>query len=322
MFAKQSPTSTRSSSSGHSDEPALVKVRYTDAEGRVILRRTDGPCGYAAGDVNLYRYVRSRPVGSTDPSGLWEQGSGGESGKKWAPTHVGGRKWTSADGKFSVDAELKEIREKSIVLKKADGSEVEVPMDQLAANDRLYVLGQRVMPANIKMDSSTISDAHKRRQWEEAVYRDIGALSELSDGAKLLDDIAQVAKPTEMFFRGKKVGGGRPINDTPIILVPREGGDNHTLIQPPRDRLGGSQSVRVHYSPFDTQGDLVEGGGSRERPAFLSLGKELSTGNKALRGPIANVMEEERRSAAFENLLRDQYNRVPGNRQLPHRRLP
>ena len=41
-------------------------------------------CSLAADDTNLYRYVGNRPVGSTDPSGLWEDryGSGG-SGAQW-----------------------------------------------------------------------------------------------------------------------------------------------------------------------------------------------------------------------------------------------
>jgi len=45
---------------------------------------TRDPLGFAAGDANLYRYVGNRPVGSTDPSGLWEEsGSGGFQGT-WA----------------------------------------------------------------------------------------------------------------------------------------------------------------------------------------------------------------------------------------------
>jgi RHS repeat-associated protein len=38
------------------------------------------PLGFVAGDTNLYRYVGNRPVGSRDPSGLWEDGSGGSGG--------------------------------------------------------------------------------------------------------------------------------------------------------------------------------------------------------------------------------------------------
>ncbi len=34
---------------------------------------TRDPLGFAAGDANLYRYVGNRPVGSTDPTGLWEE---------------------------------------------------------------------------------------------------------------------------------------------------------------------------------------------------------------------------------------------------------
>jgi hypothetical protein len=49
------------------------------------------------------------------------------------------RMWTSADGKFTVDAELVEQQGDSIRLKKADGSVISVPVAKISQADREYL---------------------------------------------------------------------------------------------------------------------------------------------------------------------------------------
>lgn len=53
------------------------------------------------------------------------------------------RKWTSADGKFSVEARFVKLDKDNIVLARKDnGKEITVPLDRLSANDRAYARKQ------------------------------------------------------------------------------------------------------------------------------------------------------------------------------------
>jgi hypothetical protein len=49
------------------------------------------------------------------------------------------RTWTDSTGRFSVEAELAEIKQDSVVLKKASGSTVTVPLSRLSDADREYL---------------------------------------------------------------------------------------------------------------------------------------------------------------------------------------
>ena len=46
------------------------------------------------------------------------------------------RTWTDATGQFKVDAELVELQGNTVVLKKADGASVRIPLDRLSAEDQ------------------------------------------------------------------------------------------------------------------------------------------------------------------------------------------
>ena len=49
------------------------------------------------------------------------------------------RTWTSANGKFSVDAKLKSLKGENVLLERADGSTAEVPLARLSKADNRYV---------------------------------------------------------------------------------------------------------------------------------------------------------------------------------------
>ena len=50
-----------------------------------------------------------------------------------------GRKWTDVTGSFSVEAELVAVKAGYALLKRADGSEVSVPILKLSAADRAFI---------------------------------------------------------------------------------------------------------------------------------------------------------------------------------------
>jgi hypothetical protein len=54
-------------------------------------------------------------------------------------SHAIARQWTSRAGGFSVEAELVDVRDGNVILKKADGSQVSVPLNKLSLGDVRYV---------------------------------------------------------------------------------------------------------------------------------------------------------------------------------------
>ncbi len=56
------------------------------------------------------------------------------------------RTWTSADGKFTVEAELFEVGEEGVRLRKADGTVISVPLAKLSKQDRDYVTQAKKSP--------------------------------------------------------------------------------------------------------------------------------------------------------------------------------
>lgn len=56
-----------------------------------------------------------------------------------ARSEAAARKWASASGQFSVEADLVEVRDGKVVLKKQNGKQITVPLDKLSAADRQYI---------------------------------------------------------------------------------------------------------------------------------------------------------------------------------------
>jgi thiol-disulfide isomerase/thioredoxin len=66
------------------------------------------------------------------------------------------RTWTSADGKFKVEAELLSVQEGKVSLRKADGTEVAVPLTKLSEADRQFVKGRAASdPADLPTADET-----------------------------------------------------------------------------------------------------------------------------------------------------------------------
>lgn len=52
------------------------------------------------------------------------------------------RTWTSADGRFTIDAEFVKAIGRKVTLRKRDGTEITVPMERLSEDDRRVILGR------------------------------------------------------------------------------------------------------------------------------------------------------------------------------------
>jgi CubicO group peptidase (beta-lactamase class C family) len=64
-----------------------------------------------------------------------------------ATTPASGRKWSDASGKFSVEAELVQVKDGKAILKTVDGARVTVPVARLSAADRAYLKSGDDSPA-------------------------------------------------------------------------------------------------------------------------------------------------------------------------------
>ena len=54
---------------------------------------------------------------------------------------VAARQWTSRAGGFSVEAELVDVKDGKVILKKTDGTQISVPLNKLSLGDMQYING-------------------------------------------------------------------------------------------------------------------------------------------------------------------------------------
>ncbi len=217
---------------------------------------------------------------------------------------LGPRRWVDKAGKH-LTGKIESISKdgESITLKE-DGTDRKVTrkIANMSAEDQELIKGMRAMPHNITLNPAGLTKK-REQQWLEGVIVNFGILSDLPDGKDLLGRI------------GKRTNR--------IEIVPRTSRDNKIEY----NRLPrGATNTKITYDPFDPKGDVVVGGGDRSRPPYIALGKELSTGERALTGDASgNDMVEENKAAEFENTLRDQHNEAAskrGERRLPRRVVP
>ncbi len=168
-------------------------------------------------------------------------------------------------------------------------------LSDLAEGDQELIRGLAAMPNNIELDLSNAKDAAEEAKWREQVIKDFGRLNELPGGKKLLDDI-KAANSTE-----------------PITIKVGRGGNQFTW---DKGRFGPT-NLTIEYNPNRVQGDTVVNG-SRERPPFMGLAKELFSAGRALTNQLAkgganlgNInVAEDLAGAKFTQQLRNEWNRL------------
>lgn len=101
------------------------------------------------------------------------------------------RTWTSSDGRFSIEAELVEATETSVRLRKANGSEVTVPLQSLSEADRAFARGGRPADPAPADDDEPLEEVDQatalaaKKTLEERGLRATSAGITLSDEAEL-----------------------------------------------------------------------------------------------------------------------------------------
>ena len=103
-------------------------------DGRRLVTSSSGETVLRMWDVSA---VAGKPVSAGEAPRETPRGNGEDPAAD--PTATGIRKWTSADGQFSVQAELIRQSSAAVRLKKSDGSVITVPKSKLSAADREYL---------------------------------------------------------------------------------------------------------------------------------------------------------------------------------------
>ncbi len=144
------------------------------------------------------------------------------------------RTWTDRSGKFSVDAEFVEVLEDKVVLRRADGKLIKVPLERLSTKDRAYV--NTLQAGDARFDAEVageqIADAAEdfykglRGKDRAAARRTLTKKAqELSTGEK--SPLAQLPSPTKgsSSIRPGKVKFEGSVAEIPVRV--RAGGKFH-----------------------------------------------------------------------------------------------
>ncbi len=151
------------------------------------------------------------------------------------------RTWSDTSGKFSVEAELVEVKGGKVLLKKADGSELIVPLAKLSEADRDFLKSQT---AATSVEALSPEDLKAIAAKATEFYEDLRT-EERTVAAGLL-----TAKGQEMFEGGKSAVKGLPTPDksTRAIRTGRAQREGSTTEVPVKVTVGGqSVSTKLHF---------------------------------------------------------------------------
>ena len=202
----------------------------------------------------------------------------------------GKRKLTPKDGSGPFETSFAGFDSKGNVLLQKDGGKPSVAYPQSFSDDgkqfltdlaklhddEAFMAGLKAKPANVHIDSTGVKDADQLK-WEAKVVGDIGMLSELETGRKVLD----AAKGRE---------------DKITITAPRRSTDD--------DRADGGT---VYFNPGRTTG-APTASGKNDRPPFLGLGQEIFNAVGNLANKNATQGDRERAGLGIGKQLRQEYN--------------
>lgn len=86
---------------------------------------------------------------------------------------AGARKWTSSDGKYTLEAELVESDDTSVTLKRKSGETVSVPLDRLSEADHRYLTSLKNAPANKKEKPGPAKAVPAKKESKISYTRDV-----------------------------------------------------------------------------------------------------------------------------------------------------
>lgn len=265
---------------------AAILLEYDPNQPRDWRGRWTAVCADEDSDAEIRRRAEKALGGPTGTS-TDEDAAGADRNS----VIFGKRNFTPKDGSGSFEASFAGFDSKgNVLLKKADGKPFTADPQSFSDSDKKYLAdlaklhddegfmaGLKAKPANVHIDSTGVSTATRQLQWEAKVVRDIGMLSELDTGRKVLD----AAKGREDQF---------------TITAPRKSTDDNSA-------EGGT----VYFNAGKTTGAPTKSG-NNDRPPFLGLGQEIFNAVGNLANKNATLGDRERAGLGIGKQLRQEYN--------------
>lgn len=152
------------------------------------------------------------------------------------------RTWTDASGKFKIAAELIEVKDGKVQLRKDDGEEIAVPLKRLSEKDRAYLEEQGdVAPT----DKEAEKEARKSiKGMAEMFFEDLRTEERTEAKGTLTTEAQKLAQEGQSPLAGLP----QPDKSSRSILVSRVKIKGNTAEAPVRVRAGGaSHKTKLHF---------------------------------------------------------------------------
>jgi thiol-disulfide isomerase/thioredoxin len=225
------------------------------------------------------------------------------------------RTWSDASGKFNVEAELVEVKDGKVVLKKADGSELTVPLSKLSSADRDFLKSQNEAEGEDENESSADSQPELSPEDLKAIaakatefYEDLRTDERTAAGELL------TAKAKEAFEAGQSAIKDLPKPDKSkrAVRAGRTRSEGSTAEVPVKVTAGGKTvETKLHFRQEDKEWRVFAisatfpdgektinfevAGGPAERvdPLLALVGKEIELTGYTVQGRPFDLTEYE-----------------------------
>ena len=118
------------------------------------------------------------------------------------------REWSDRSGRFSVRAELMEVKDDQVVLKRQDGKTISVPLQRLSWRDQGFVVGITTMAGwsvQAKAATAAIHDPHVKAKAFAAIGMAQASMGEVARANETAETIADGAEKERAYLGIAKV---------------------------------------------------------------------------------------------------------------------
>ncbi len=120
--------------------PESATLSYKRGNDKILVGATDGSFWVMGDEPQVSEEVEAKQKAAVEAARAWAEKKARKAAEieaaKW-------RTWTTANGKYTVEAEFGGMLGQDVLLKKKDGKTVSVPLEKLSEADRKWIAGRR-----------------------------------------------------------------------------------------------------------------------------------------------------------------------------------
>jgi hypothetical protein len=194
------------------------------------------------------------------------------------------RTWTSANGKFTIQAELVTVKDDKVELRKADGDTIEVPLRKLCEADWRYACASRARPDDGKLPAglTTIKLELKQLPQSPTDARQQDFMNYWVNSQRFFIDLHDRAARFNFDRRAQEADFRRLVREEPakynsehpLRIVAKLGGREYPLVIDAKD--ADSQQYDRLYFDRNRNGDLARGAPIDVPSSGQSVGRSAS----------------------------------------------